>query len=183
MTPGTRSGNPRGKDARRAVRAGGRWPRELEGKADRIAYRGPVSTEGLPCRLATGGEWRPSCCPRAGIFPPICFGDRRLRATRFLRARHNRRRLAAALAYRSDGACTKFPGYAVMHVKMNGNTHRAAQSVRLTMAFLWAASGGDATSPIRRVEGVRGRASDGSRSTRKNQIRFFVRTFSPDGTW
>lgn len=55
-------------------------------------------------------------------------------------------RVTAALASRSssgsrtwsDGACTKFPGYAVTHVKMNVNTHRAVQSVWFTMAFLWA---------------------------------------------
>jgi len=70
----------------------------------------------------------------ARIFPPIRFNDRRLVAMQFFRARHNRCHLVTV----SDSAYTKFPGYAVMHVKMNGNTHRAAQSVWLTMAFLWA---------------------------------------------
>lgn len=49
----TRSRGQRGKDIQRAVRADGRWPRELKGKAGRIAYRGPESTGGLPCRLTT----------------------------------------------------------------------------------------------------------------------------------
>lgn len=97
----------------------------------------PPRRRAASCRA---GEWRPSCCPRAGIFLfdfSLTGGPLRrdfsTRVTVAVVALTRRRSHVPAWTAR----VRNFPGTR-RHVKMNVNTHRAVQSVWFTMAFLWA---------------------------------------------
>lgn len=138
-----------------------RWWKESEQKAPFGPETGLIGER--PRGLALPPRRRgmaPGVLPR--IFPPICFSDRLFAMQLFRASQSQHRRSVAVHAWRSDGA--KFPGYAMMYVKMNGNTYRAAQSLWLTMALLWAvnsripylpwSSGGNVTLPICRIEGA-----------------------------